>query len=257
MTSSTRHDLDVAADRLDVAQLTATPIAQLSDLEPLTVERAYAVQQGVVARHVSRGERVVGLKLGFTSQAKARQMGVSDVILGTLTDAMRIDDGGAFARSTGIHPRIEPEVAFLLADSPDGLVIDAVAPALEIIDSRYRDFRFDLGDVIADNTSAAAFVLGPWTSSATAGDIGNRAVVLEVDGRLVQTGSTAAILGDPRRAVAAASRLAAAHGFTLEAGMILLAGAATAAVEIPESGVVEASVAGIGRVGVRIERSGS
>ena len=248
----------VFAAALDTAQRTATAISQLSDNGHLSLDTAYATQHALIARRVARGERITGLKLGFTSQAKAQQMGVSDVIIGTLTDAMRLDDGAVFDRRSAIHPRIEPEVAYLLASDIDGSepgrplteVVAAVAPALEIIDSRYRDFRFSLSDVVADNTSAAGYVIGPWTPLDRAGALDNRAVRLEVDGRVTATGSTAAILGDPARAVAAAARLAARHGFTLRAGTVLLAGAATAAVPLPDNGVVEATITGLGRVGI-------
>lgn len=251
------------AESLDEAQVRAQPIAQFSSTDPLKVAAAYAVQHALVARRLDRGDRVVGLKLGFTSRAKAHQMGVDDVILGTLTADMQIPDGGTLEFGSCIHPRVEPEVAYLLgadvdAHDDDGVsTIAAIAPALEIIDSRYRDFQFDLGDVVADNTSAAAFAIGPWMTPAEAGRIDNRAVLLEIDDRLVQTGSTSAILGDPARALAAARRLAATHGFALRAGMILLAGAATAAVPLPQTGIVETSIAGLGRVRVRIEQNGA
>ena len=257
---------------LDDAQRSATPIEQLSARREIGLANAYAVQHAILARRQGRGERIAGVKLGFTSLAKARQMGVDDVIIGTITDAMRVDDGGRFDRRACIHPRIEPEVAYLLgadldnadldnADDDTGLsddralaaVIAGVAPALEIIDSRYLDFRFSLDDVVADNTSAAGFVIGPWVDPALAADIGNRGVGLEVNGQLVETGSTAAVLGHPHRAIAAARRLASAHGFALRAGMILLAGAATAAVPLPRRGFVEASIAGLGRVAVHVD----
>ncbi len=252
------------AHALDEAQRSATPIEQLSSRGRLGLGTAYAVQHAIIARRQARGERIAGVKLGFTSLAKARQMGVDDVIIGTVTDEMRVEDGGRFDRRACIHPRIEPEVAYLLgADLDDDTnlsderalvaVIAGIAPALEIIDSRYLDFRFSLEDVVADNTSAAGFVIGPWIDPTLAADIGNRGVRLEINGRIAETGSTAAILGHPHRAIAAARRLASAHGFALRAGMVLLAGAATAAVPVPERGFVEASIAGLGRVAVHVD----
>ncbi|MFK3677384.1 2-keto-4-pentenoate hydratase [Microbacterium sp. NPDC090218] len=249
----------VFAAALDTAQRTATSISQLSSDEEVGLDTAYATQHALIARRLARGERLTGLKLGFTSQAKAQQMGVHDVIIGTLTEGMRLEDDAVFDRRSAIHPRIEPEVAYLLAadidpsdaDRPLSELVAAVAPALEIIDSRYRDFRFSLADVVADNASAAAYVIGPWTRFDRAGALDNRAVRLEVDGRVRATGSTAAILGDPGRAIAAAARLAARHGFTLRAGTVLLAGAATAAIPLPDHGVVEATITGLGRVGIR------
>lgn len=250
---TTPDALNAHAARLDDAQRTATATGQLSDDGALDIVDAYRVQHALIARRLTRGERIVGRKLGFTSRAKAQQMGVDDLIIGTLTDGMQVVDGGVFTSASGIHPRIEPEVAYRLDAAGR---VTAVAPALEIIDSRYADFRFDLGDVVADNTSACAFVIGPWRSPAEVGPLTNRAVRLEIDGRVVQTGSTAAILGDPARAVAAAERLSSSYDFPASGEAILLAGAATAAAAIPRRGVVDATIAGLGRVSVRISEGG-
>ncbi|MRX43224.1 4-oxalocrotonate decarboxylase [Agromyces sp. Q22] len=234
-------------------------MARPSDDRPLDLDAAYEVQRALVSLRTARGERVVGVKLGFTSREKARQMGVDDVIIGSLTDAMRVVDGDAVPAGRGIHPRVEPEIAFLLGpgiadpDSEASAAIAAVAPALEVIDSRYRDFRFDLGDVIADDASASAFAIGPWRAADAAATLANRAVALELGGRQAQVGSTAAILGDPLRAIPAAQRLARRRGLELREGMVLLAGAATAAVPAPARGSVAAEVAGLGRVSVRVD----
>ncbi|MER7007154.1 fumarylacetoacetate hydrolase family protein [Dactylosporangium sp. NPDC000555] len=241
-------------DHLDAAQRERRPIDALPDT--LTLDDAYWIQHGVLGRRTSRGERPVGIKLGFTSRAKMAQMGVSEIVVGQLTDAMRIPDGGAVALSGFIHPRIEPEIAFRLAWDIDVAdphadiegAVDAVAPALEIIDSRYRDFRFTLPSVIADNTSAAGFVLGPWRPPGI--DLANRAVRLEVNGAAVAHGTTAAILGHPMRALHALVPVARARGFRLHAGQIVLAGAASAAVAF-QPGRVSAIVAGVGRVDLR------
>ncbi|MFI6284890.1 2-keto-4-pentenoate hydratase [Streptomyces sp. NPDC051018] len=246
------------AKRLDAAALNATAIPQLSASDSLSLGEAHAVQRALVDRRVARGERRVGVKLGFTSRAKAAQMGVSDVIIGELTSGMLVPDGGRLDLGRFVHPRVEPEVAFRLgrAVSPDEpphsavTAINAVAPALEIIDSRYRDFRFSLPDVIADNTSAAAVVVGRWRPPGTG--IGNRGVVLTVDGRAVGFGSTAAILGDPLRALGAAVRMAASYGLALPAGTVILAGAATEAVALSAGTVVEAAITGLGRVTVSV-----
>jgi 2-oxo-3-hexenedioate decarboxylase len=241
---------DQAAQRLDTAQHTVTPTEQLS--AGLTPDEAYAIQHAVIARRLGRGERLAGLKLGFTSKAKMAQMGVSEVIVGQLTDAMRVPDGGEVALHRFIHPRVEPEVAYRIARDvtpEDGeLPVDAVAPALEIIDSRYRDFRFSLPDVIADNASSAGFVVGPWQPLGA--DLGDRAVRLIVDGADVETGSTAAILGHPDLALPALLDIARRRGMPLRAGQVILAGGATAAAPFSPA-VVEVQVAGLGRASVR------
>jgi 2-oxo-3-hexenedioate decarboxylase len=226
-------DLAAIAERLDEAQRTAHATAQLAD--PLSLEDAYAVQQASLARRYARGERRVGIKMGFTSRAKMAQMGIDEMIWGRLTDAMIVEDGGVIDFGRYVHPRTEPEIAFLLGAPITGEItphtalaaVAGIAPALEIIDSRYANFKFSLTDVIADNTSASGFVVGPW--SAPGADISNLGMILAIDGTARQIGSSAAILGHPVRSLVAAARLAAAAGEPLQAGDIIMAGGATAA----------------------------
>ncbi|MFE7115235.1 2-keto-4-pentenoate hydratase [Streptomyces sp. NPDC057654] len=258
MTSTT--DIAELAALLDSAAEAAAPIAQLTSEYKFSLEEAYEVQRELVALRCARGDSLSGVKLGFTSRAKAQQMGVDDVIVGRITHGMRITDGGELDFSRYCHPRIEPEVAFRLGVEVDPqdetldaeTVVEAVAPALEVIDSRYRDFRFTLEDVVADNTSAAAYVIGPWTAYGQAGDLANRGVTLDVDGEVAETGSTAAILGHPLRAVHAAQRMARTYGLTMPAGTVILAGAATAAVPLRPGRFVETTVTGLGSVGLRV-----
>ncbi|NEC65648.1 4-oxalocrotonate decarboxylase [Streptomyces sp. SID9727] len=242
------------AARLDTAQRTVTDTLSLADTHTLAVADAYAVQGALLALREERGERITGVKLGFTSKAKMEQMGVSEIIVGRLTDAMCVPDGGAIELSRFIHPKVEPEVAYRLSrdvdpdDPATDLVscVDAVAPALEIIDSRYRDFRFTYEDVVADNTSAAAYAIGAW---APVQDVSGRAVRLSGANREV-SGSTEAILGGPVNALRALLDLARRRHIPLRAGQVVLAGAATAAIPL-EHGETMCEVDGIGRVGVR------
>ncbi|HEY8473329.1 MAG TPA: fumarylacetoacetate hydrolase family protein [Natronosporangium sp.] len=225
-----------AAARLAEAQRSATPIAQLDLPDPAT---GYQVQQALVT------DPLIGLKMGLTSKAKQEQVGVDEPIWGRLTAPMRVPDGGTVDTGQLIHPRIEPELAFRLGPGGEP---DAAAAALEVIDSRYADFRFTLPDVIADNTSAARFAVGPWQP--VPDRLADLAVQLEVDGEVVQTGSTAAILGDPRRALASGLALARRAGITPEPGWVFLAGAATAAVPLRAGAKVRAVVAGLGSASV-------
>ncbi|MEU5903115.1 fumarylacetoacetate hydrolase family protein [Micromonospora sp. NPDC047467] len=233
--------IDTLAGRLDEAAVSHTAVAQFGADAGLDVTTAYAVQEALVARRLDRGEALVGLKLGLTSRAKMTQMGVDEVIWGRLTDAMHVPDGGTVDLSGRIHPKVEPEVAFLV----EGGEIAAIAPAIELIDSRYVDFRFTLPEVIADNTSASGFVVGPWRPVPDGVD--NLGVLLEVDGRVAQVGSTAAILGDPRRALPEAARLAG----ELRDGWVLLAGAATAAVPLRPGAHVRVTVERLGTASLR------
>lgn len=254
-------DLDEIARVVDEAARTATAIPQLSHTHgALSVPDAYAVQQRSVARRLARGERLVGLKMGFTSRAKMLQMGLSDMIWGRLTSGMVLADGGTLDLRRFVHPRFEPEIAFVMGERLAGPVspaqalaaVRAVAPAIEVIDSRYRDFKFSLPDVIADNTSASGFVLGPWCPPSV--DLANLGMVCEVDGRVVQVGSSAAILGHPLRSLAAASRIAAEHGMALEPGWVVLAGGATAAEWLRAGQHVRLVVEGLGSVGFDVSK---
>jgi 2-oxo-3-hexenedioate decarboxylase len=250
-------DLAGIAEQLGTAADTATAIPQLAAETGLDVDAAYAVQTALLQRRLDRGERLVGLKMGLTSKAKMAQVGVDEVIWGRLTDAMRVPDGGTVDVGDFIHPRAEPEVAFLLDRLPEpgepvGAFTDAVravAPALELIDSRYANFTFSLPDVVADNASAAAFVVGPW--SPVPDGLDNLGVLLEIDGRVAQVGSTAAILGDPRRALDEGVRLAGRHGVRLRSGWVFLAGAATAAVPLRPGAHVRAVVEKLGTASLR------
>ncbi len=246
------------AERVDDAARTAKAIRQLTETDKLDVHQAYEIQSLSLKRRYARGERLVGVKMGLTSRAKMVQVGVDEVIWGRLTDAMRIEEGGSLSRSGYIHPRIEPEIAFLLKAPLAGDVsgaeamaaVEAVAPAMEIIDSRYRDFKFTLSDVVADNSSSSGFVLGPWARPDQ--DISNLGMLMEVDGRPVQIGSSAAILGHPIRSlIAAAGLVSRAHG-RLESGWIVLAGAATAAHPLAVGQYVRTTIQNLGSVSIHV-----
>lgn len=247
-------DIAALAAKVDDAAREATAIPQLSLEADFSVEEAYAIQAAAIKRRLDRGERRVGMKMGFTSRAKMVQMGIDDMIWGRLTDAMVVEDGDAIDFKRYVHPRVEPEVAFLLA-KPLGwpvtgaealAAVEAVAPAMEIIDSRYKDFKFSLADVIADNASSSGFVVGPWEDADA--DLSNLGMVLEFNGRPRQIGSSAAILGHPVRSLVAAARLSNAAGERLEAGWIVLAGGATAAEWLQPGDYVRNTVEGLGAV---------
>ena len=251
-------NISEAARIVDEAARTATEIAQFSDTTPLTNDEGYAIQALSMQRRYGRGEKRVGMKMGLTSRAKMVQVGVSDMIWGRLTDAMREEEGATVSRARFVHPRAEPEIAFLMKKPLSGKVsaleamaaVEAVAPAIEIIDSRYKAFKFDVGDVIADNSSSSGFVIGQWASPDT--DIANLGLVLSVNGQAREIGSSAAILGHPVRSLVAAARMVAEQGERLEAGDIVLAGGATAAVAMDVGMAISLEVQGLGTVAFNV-----
>lgn len=242
-----------AAKSLANARQAKSPLDQASISGLTDLQQAYSVQLAGVDLMRQSGDQLVGLKMGFTSRAKMLQMGVQEMIFGHLTSSMSVQDGDEVALSKFIHPRVEPEIAFLMkANLPAELdvsritsYVEAVAPALEIIDSRYSNFKFDLPLVIADNTSAAGFVLGPW--SKTPPDISNLGMLMRI-GNTQNVGSSAAILGNPWRSLTALVALSSQYGIQIPAGSVILAGAATSAVELKRSDRVELQVGQLGRV---------
>lgn len=253
-------DIAAIAARLDEAALGARAIVQITGQEgELPLATAYEIQRAAIDRRLARGATLVGVKMGFTSEAKMVQMGLKDQIWGRLTSDMVVVNGAAIGRTRFIHPRVEPEVAVRLKAPLSGEVtrdealaaVDAVAAALEIIDSRYENFRFALGDVIADNASSSAFVTGPWLAANT--DIADVAMVMRVDGEVAETGTSAAILGDPIRSLVAAARLAGAAGLVLQPGWTVMLGGATAAAAIGDARSVSLDAGHLGRVGFTIE----
>ncbi|MGO9420906.1 2-keto-4-pentenoate hydratase [Roseiarcus sp.] len=251
-------DIAKFAEVVDEAARTAAAIPQFTETGPLSVADAYAVQAASIDRRLKRGEKLVGVKMGLTSRAKMRQVNVDEVVWGRLTDAMRLEEGAALSRRRYVHPRIEPELAFLLKAPLTGEVTAAeamaavagIAPAMEIIDSRYQNFKFALPDVIADNSSSSGFVVGDWSRPDQ--DFSNLGLVMEVDGRPVEIGSTAAILGNPSRSLVAAARLAGAALGRLEAGWIILAGGATAAHPLKVGERVRLIMQNLGSVSIRV-----
>ena len=239
---------------LDDAARMAKAVPQLSNTVELTLAQAYEVQRQAIALRLKRGERRVGIKMGFTSRAKIVQMGISDMIWGRLTNGMIVEEGGPIDFSNYVHPRVEPEIAFLLKRPLFGLVtplqameaVEAIAPALEIIDSRYDNFKFSLADVVADNASSSGFVTGPWVKPDF--DFSNLGLVLSFDGRPVQIGSTAAIMGHPLRSLVAAALFAAEAGEPLQSGWIIMAGGATAAEALSPNQHIEMEMENMGRV---------
>jgi len=246
------------AEVVDEAARTATVIPQFTESAPLSVADAYAIQGASIERRLRRGEKLVGVKMGLTSRAKMAQVNVDEVVWGRLTDAMRLEEGASLSRKLYVHPRIEPELAFLLKAPLTGIVtaaeamaaVGGIAPAMEIIDSRYRDFKFALPDVIADNSSSSSFVVGDWSRPDQ--NFSNLGLVMEVNGRPVEIGSTAAILGNPSRSLVAAARLAGAVLGRLEAGWIILAGGATAAHSLKVGERVRLTMQNLGSVSIRV-----
>ncbi|WP_433799871.1 2-keto-4-pentenoate hydratase [Actinomycetospora sp. CA-084318] len=239
------------AGRLRDAVTARTAIEPLSATVPeLDLPTAYRVQ------HVLRDEAgpLAGWKLGLTSRAKQRQVDVSEPVHGFLPAAGALDLGEPLDTAALIAPRCEPEIVFVLGHDLAGPHVTAadvlaatagVAVGIEVLDSRYRDYRFTMADVVADNTSAGRYVVGPPVPPAGI-DLRLAGVVLEKNGRVAATAAGAASMGHPAAAVAWLVRALAATGEELRAGEIVLSGGLTAAVPVEPGDVVVVTVDHLG-----------
>ena len=239
-----------ARDRQSIEPLTNT----WPDLDPAT---GYEVQDAVVQARVDAGAVVVGAKLGLTSEAKQRQMNVSEPLYGWLTDDMQLDTGQTLVCSDYIQPRCEPEIAFLLgADLAGPHVLAAhvlaatalVFPAIDVLDSRFAGYKFTGSDVIADNSSCAGFVFGGQGVDPTGIDLRLVGCAFEKNGVLLGTAAGAAVLGHPAASVAWMVRRMAERGQGLKAGMVVMAGALTEAVAVAPGDTVVARFDRLGSV---------
>ena len=240
MSAPAAVDAERLARRLLRADMTATPIEPLTgEHSDLTIDDAYAVQRAGRAMRVAAGERVAGHKIGLTSEAIQRQLGVDQPDYGYLLASMIVEGGAAIDVSRLIAPRVEGEVAFILGEAIEGEGVSAddvlaatasVAPALEVIDSRIADWRIQLPDTIADNASSAVAVIGE-PRSTDGIDLPGVRMTLSAGDDVVE-GNGAAVLGHPATSVAWLVRALARHGEGLAAGEVVLSGALARAVDV-------------------------
>lgn len=253
------RDLQELVDELGVAERECKAIAPLTDTFPeLDADTAYQVQTLGVAAKVTGGQRVVGAKLGLTSRAKQQAMGVADPLYGWITDSMISPYGEPVDLIRLIQPRVEPEIAFVLARElrgPAVTVVDVLAATkcvfagVDVLDSRFVDYRFTLADVVADNCSAGRFLMGSRAvRPEEAGDLRLTGCVLRSDGEVVATAAGAASMGHPAAAVAWLANQLAARDQSLAAGSIVFSGGLTAPVPLRRGHSVTAEFDGLGVV---------
>jgi len=246
------------AEQLDRALAGASAIAVPPALGDLSLSDAYDVQDQLVALRVAAGARQSGWKLGITSPVKQQVMGITHPLFGrTFVEGER-PSGQAVEHAGFIAPRTEPELAFALASTIDASMdadallaaIAFIAPALEITDSRYRGGNRTAVELVADNTSSSAYAIGPWVRPRDAGRFSALTTELLCNGRVVATGSTGDVLGDPLNALKALAVHLAWRGLRAEPGEIVLSGAITDAIPVSAGDVVEARIAGLGSASV-------
>jgi 2-oxo-3-hexenedioate decarboxylase len=248
------------ADCLITAERERRAITPFTSTFPfLGVKQAYQAQELVVQHRLANGESLIGAKLGLTSRIMQQVVNMHEPVYGWLTSGMVAPHGEPLPLDELIHPRAEPEIAFLLRDEPAWpatitsvlAATEAVFGAIEVLDSRYEYYQYRLPDVIADNVGAARFLVG--SQARRPGELEDLRLVgcvFRSQGEVVGTGAGGAALGHPAAAVAWLVNVLAAQGKQLPAGSLVLSGGLTAPVPLSRGQALSADFDGLGTVGV-------
>lgn len=249
-----------AAERL-LAAYDGGPIPPLTaTYEGMALDDAYAVQQLQISALLERGRTIKGHKVGLTSAAMQKLLGVSEPDYGHLLDDFFYLEHMPIPSSRFLQARIEPEVAFVLKKPLQGpgvtvseaiSAVDYVLPALEIVDSRIENWKIGLFDTIADNASSAAVVLGSMPTPLADVDLRLMGAVMHKNGQVAGTGAGGAVLGSPINSLVWLANTVGARGVVLDAGHVILPGAVCAMVPVAAGDTVTATFAGLGSVTAR------
>jgi 2-oxo-3-hexenedioate decarboxylase len=255
--------LQKIAKTLHDARLSSRSLPQFSkDLPDFPRADAYSIQEEGIRLRVSSGEKVIGLKMGLTSEGKRKQMNLDAPLYGVLTDKMKVENGGTFTLKGSIHPKIEPEIAFFIKSELKGSVsredvmnaTESVCAALEILDSRYDGFKyFSMEDVISDNSSSSHYILGPKFTDFRKIDLRNLGMRMLVNGETKMEGNSREISDDPVISVIQLAELLALRGQSIPGGTFVLAGAATAAIALEPGMTVSLEVESLPHLSVLIK----
>jgi 2-oxopent-4-enoate/cis-2-oxohex-4-enoate hydratase len=253
-------------DQLFAALQNRVAIAPLTDSYPdMSIEEAYRIQLRMIERRLeTKGERIVGKKIGVTSQAVMDMLDVRQPDFGHLLASMDLPEREPLPMDRLIAPRAEGELAFRLSHDLTGPGVTAqdvlaateyVVPCFEVVDSRIRDWQIRIQDTVADNASAGMFVVGAAMADPRRLDLALVGMTVTKNGEIVGTGTGAAALGHPANAVAWLANTMGALGIGLKAGEIILSGALSGLVPLQCGDVLSMTMGGIG--GVSLVCSGS
>jgi len=260
-------DAAKALEMLVAARASGQPCPPVRGLLPADdIDAAYAVQSSWVADQIAAGARVVGRKIGLTNPAVQAQFGVDRPDFGVLFESMACAPGSPIDGARTLQPKIEAEIAFVLAEDLTGATIGPaevaaatayVVAALEIVDSRIACWDIGIVDTVADNGSSGLFVLGDRRQGLGRVDLAGCAMTLRrvssggaggSGGEVVSTGTGASILGDPLAAVAWLAAAVRDHGRPLRAGEVVLSGSLGPMVPVAPGDAFHADITGVGQV---------
>lgn len=231
-----------------------------SEHPTLSIDEAYALQDGLLERRQAENKtKTIGIKLCMTSLERQKSFGINKPIYGFLQTDMLAYEWKPIVRNELIHPLVEAELAFFIGETIKDAHVTAetllratsyVTPALEIIDSRYKDYRFTVADVIADNCSSAKFVMGSSFHKPADINFSNIGMVMTKNGDIVQTGTSAAVLGNPLKAVTETVKELVKRGKQLAEGDIVLSGPFTTGIPLEKGDTFVASFEQLGTVSI-------
>ncbi|OFT93873.1 2-keto-4-pentenoate hydratase [Burkholderia sp. HMSC10F09] len=248
---------EAAAALRDAAKTRKTIPPLRETYEQLSIDDAYAIQRINTDRHLADGRRLVGCKIGLTSVAVQKQLGVDQPDFGMLFDHMGYGDSEPIPAEILTQPKIEAEIAFVIGrditvTNPGHLdvlgAIEYALPALEIVGSRIADWNIRIAETIADNASSCAYVLGTRPCRLSSIDLRLCGMAMERCGELVSVGAGAACLGNPLNAVVWLARTMTTLGTPLKAGDLVLSGALGPMVAVRPGDVFDARINGLGSV---------
>jgi 2-oxo-3-hexenedioate decarboxylase/2-keto-4-pentenoate hydratase len=252
----THNVIEEAAALLYAAQTSRTPIVPLTErYRGLDVAGAYAIQHVNLTRRLEEGRALVGHKIGLTSQPMQTLLGVDEPDFGYILDDVVLANGAAAPTAGFCAPRVEPEIAFLLRQPlrGPGVTVDdvraateAVAVALEIVDSRIADWKLTLPDTVADNASSGAVVLGEWVPYTDDLDLPGARASLWLNGTEIDSGIGAAVMGDPAVAVAWLANALARFGTEILPGQFIMSGSFTTAAFVHSGDRASTTISGLG-----------
>lgn len=263
------QDIAALADELDLAERSGNRIALISQRHPgAGLDEAYAIQRDWVARKLAAGRRRIGWKIGLTSRAMQQALAIETPDSGVLLDDMRFDDGGTVPAGRFIQPRVEAEIAFVMArdlTGPDVSVwdvlnaTDCIVPALEILDTRVvpvdpaTGARRTVVDTVADNAANAGIVTGGRAVRPDTVDLRWCGAILSRNGRVEETGLAAGVLNNPAVGVCWLAQDLHRRGEAIRAGDIVLSGSFIRPVECPPGATIQADFGPLGAVSIHFE----
>lgn len=265
----TPEEITQAADDLLNADRTGQQIGLLSLRYPgMTLDDAYAVQAALIAAKYAEGRRKIGWKIGLTSRAMQQALDITTPDSGVLLDNMLFQSGDHMVKGRFIQPRIEAEIAFVMAAPLSGAdctreevvaATDHVVPALEILDTRVLRADPETGqprvitDTISDNAANAGIVLGAEKHAFEAHDLRWVGAIVSRDGVVEETGLGAGVLNDPVTSVLWLARRLAEHGQSIDAGDIVLSGSFIRPLEAPPGSDIHADFGPFGSVQITFD----